>query len=146
MLFYWLFYGEGVLQWHFFQAWQHKQNKIVALPLVLYSCRHESSDNENLEQSGLLQVRVQNTKLGISTFWSLDKFQNNMAAMRELEQVCLKSVLLLESWLLDLILLFHLKTHDKNTQLSEDFSNGVLSWQGNNYAMCYLMMVILTKF
>ncbi|XP_071342044.1 kinesin-like protein KIF14 [Trachinotus anak] len=45
--------------------------------------RHESSDNE---QRDLLQVRVQNTKLGISTFWSLDKFQNNMAAMRELEQ------------------------------------------------------------
>ncbi|KAF6725150.1 Kinesin-like protein KIF14 [Oryzias melastigma] len=44
--------------------------------------RHESSDNEQ----GVLQVRVQNTKLGISTFWSLDKFQNNMAAMRELEQ------------------------------------------------------------
>uniref|UniRef100_A0A8C4GF78 Kinesin-like protein KIF14 n=1 Tax=Dicentrarchus labrax TaxID=13489 RepID=A0A8C4GF78_DICLA len=53
--------------------------------LTLLSCRHESSD-ENLEQGGLLQVRVQNTKLGISTFWSLDKFQNNMAAMRELEQ------------------------------------------------------------
>ncbi|KAM7387978.1 hypothetical protein PAMP_024182 [Pampus punctatissimus] len=48
--------------------------------------RHESSDNENLEQAGMLQVRVQNMKLGISTFWSLDKFQNNMAAMRELEQ------------------------------------------------------------
>ncbi|XP_076582701.1 kinesin-like protein KIF14 [Chaetodon auriga] len=48
--------------------------------------RHESSDNENQEQGGPLQVRVQNTKLGISTFWSLDKFQNNMAAMRELEQ------------------------------------------------------------
>ncbi|XP_026201774.1 kinesin-like protein KIF14 [Anabas testudineus] len=46
--------------------------------------RHESSDDH--EQGGLLQVRVQNTKLGISTFWSLDKFQNNMAAMRELEQ------------------------------------------------------------
>ncbi|XP_078141760.1 kinesin-like protein KIF14 [Centroberyx gerrardi] len=48
--------------------------------------RHESSDKENLEQDGELQVRVQNTKLGISTFWSLDKFQNNMAAMRELDQ------------------------------------------------------------
>uniref|UniRef100_A0A8C2ZVW9 Kinesin-like protein KIF14 n=1 Tax=Cyclopterus lumpus TaxID=8103 RepID=A0A8C2ZVW9_CYCLU len=34
----------------------------------------------------LLQVRVQNKKLGISTFWSLDKFQNNIAAMRELDQ------------------------------------------------------------
>uniref|UniRef100_A0A667XSD5 Kinesin-like protein KIF14 n=1 Tax=Myripristis murdjan TaxID=586833 RepID=A0A667XSD5_9TELE len=48
--------------------------------------RHESSDKENLKQSGDLQVRVQNTKLGITTFWSLDKFQNNMAAMRELDQ------------------------------------------------------------
>uniref|UniRef100_A0A3B4YVK5 Kinesin-like protein KIF14 n=1 Tax=Seriola lalandi dorsalis TaxID=1841481 RepID=A0A3B4YVK5_SERLL len=48
--------------------------------------RHESLDNENMEQGDLLQVRVQNTKLGISTFWTLDKFQNNMAAMRELEQ------------------------------------------------------------
>ncbi|KAG7217538.1 hypothetical protein INR49_021465, partial [Caranx melampygus] len=48
--------------------------------------RHESLDNENMGQGDLPQVRVQNTKLGISTFWSLDKFQNNMAAMRELEQ------------------------------------------------------------
>ncbi|XP_019731037.1 kinesin-like protein KIF14 isoform X1 [Hippocampus comes] len=45
--------------------------------------RHESSDNV---QGDVLQVRVQNTKLGISTFWSLDKFQNNMAVMREMEQ------------------------------------------------------------
>ncbi|KAF7658815.1 hypothetical protein LDENG_00007720 [Lucifuga dentata] len=48
--------------------------------------RHESPDTVNLEQGGQLQVRVQNTKLGISTFWSLEKFQNNMAAMRELDQ------------------------------------------------------------
>uniref|UniRef100_A0A8C9WS37 Kinesin-like protein KIF14 n=1 Tax=Sander lucioperca TaxID=283035 RepID=A0A8C9WS37_SANLU len=48
--------------------------------------RHESSEDEKLEQGGLLQVRVQNKKLGISTFWSLDKFQNNIAAMRELDQ------------------------------------------------------------
>uniref|UniRef100_A0A3Q3GF49 Kinesin-like protein KIF14 n=1 Tax=Labrus bergylta TaxID=56723 RepID=A0A3Q3GF49_9LABR len=48
--------------------------------------RHESSADGNQENGGLLQVRVQNTKLGISTFWSLDKFQNNMAAMREFEQ------------------------------------------------------------
>lgn len=56
--------------------------------LSSWICRHESSETENPGQEGLLQVRVQNTKLGISTFWSLDKFQNNMAAMRELEQVC----------------------------------------------------------
>ncbi|XP_030583286.1 kinesin-like protein KIF14 isoform X2 [Archocentrus centrarchus] len=48
--------------------------------------RHESSDNENEKCDGVLQVRVQNTKLGITTFWSLEKFQNNIAAMRELEQ------------------------------------------------------------
>ncbi|KAM3876365.1 kinesin-like protein KIF14 [Diretmus argenteus] len=48
--------------------------------------RHESSEKENLEQGSGLQVRVQNTKLGISTFWNLEKFQNNMAAMRELDQ------------------------------------------------------------
>ncbi|XP_047442562.1 kinesin-like protein KIF14 [Mugil cephalus] len=48
--------------------------------------RHESADDENREQRAPLQVRVQNTKLGVSTFWSLDKFQNNMAAMRDLEQ------------------------------------------------------------
>lgn len=51
-------------------------------------CRHESCEVENQGQGGPPQVRVQNTKLGISTFWSLDKFQNNMAAMRDLEQVC----------------------------------------------------------
>ncbi|XP_033820696.1 kinesin-like protein KIF14 [Periophthalmus magnuspinnatus] len=44
--------------------------------------RHESSENDQ----GGLHVRVQNTKLGISTFWSSEKFQNNMVVMRELEQ------------------------------------------------------------
>ncbi|XP_034035899.1 kinesin-like protein KIF14 [Thalassophryne amazonica] len=48
--------------------------------------RHESPDEENLARGGAQQVRVRNTKLGISTFWSLNKFQNNIAAMRELEQ------------------------------------------------------------
>lgn len=62
-------------------------NKISAkLKKKTVFSRHESADDGNLENGSLLQVRVQNTKLGISTFWSLDKFQNNMAAMRELEQ------------------------------------------------------------
>ncbi|MEQ2217841.1 Kinesin-like protein kif14, partial [Xenoophorus captivus] len=61
-------------------------NKIsVKLKKHTLFSRHESSETENTQQGGI-QVRVQNTKLGISTFWSLDKFQNNMAAMRELEQ------------------------------------------------------------
>uniref|UniRef100_A0AAR2JEB3 Kinesin-like protein KIF14 n=1 Tax=Pygocentrus nattereri TaxID=42514 RepID=A0AAR2JEB3_PYGNA len=33
-----------------------------------------------------MQIQVQNTKLGISTFWSLEKFQSNLVAMREIEQ------------------------------------------------------------
>uniref|UniRef100_A0A4W5MF70 Kinesin-like protein KIF14 n=1 Tax=Hucho hucho TaxID=62062 RepID=A0A4W5MF70_9TELE len=32
-------------------------------------------------------VQVKNTELGISTFWSLEKFQSNLAAVRELDQV-----------------------------------------------------------
>uniref|UniRef100_A0A8C5DQZ5 Kinesin-like protein KIF14 n=1 Tax=Gouania willdenowi TaxID=441366 RepID=A0A8C5DQZ5_GOUWI len=63
-------------------------NKISAkLKKHTFFSRHESSERENPEHPGAqLQVRVQNTKLGITTFWSLDKFQNNMASMRELEQ------------------------------------------------------------
>ncbi|XP_043985739.1 kinesin-like protein KIF14 [Gambusia affinis] len=61
-------------------------NKIsVKLKKHTLFSRHGSSETENTQQDGL-QVRVQNTKLGISTFWSLEKFQNNMAVMRELDQ------------------------------------------------------------
>ncbi|KAK7126943.1 hypothetical protein R3I94_018200 [Phoxinus phoxinus] len=48
--------------------------------------RHETTDKENEGGDAQLQVQVQNTKLGISTFWSLEKLQSNLAAMRELEQ------------------------------------------------------------
>ncbi|XP_051977519.1 kinesin-like protein KIF14 [Xyrauchen texanus] len=48
--------------------------------------RHEATDKENGGRDSELQVQVQNTKLGISTFWSLEKFQSNLAAMREIEQ------------------------------------------------------------
>ncbi|XP_016380391.1 kinesin-like protein KIF14 [Sinocyclocheilus rhinocerous] len=48
--------------------------------------RHEATDKESEGGDTQLQVQVQNTKLGISTFWSLEKFQCNLAAMRELEQ------------------------------------------------------------
>ncbi|XP_057180878.1 kinesin-like protein KIF14 [Triplophysa rosa] len=48
--------------------------------------RHEGNDKENGGGGALLQVQVQNIKLGISTFWSLEKFQGNLAGMRELEQ------------------------------------------------------------
>ncbi|KAM9384816.1 kinesin-like protein KIF14 [Pholidichthys leucotaenia] len=62
-------------------------NKISAkLKKHVVFSRHEITEDEKLQQNGPLQVRVQNIKLGITTFWTLDKFQNNMAAMRELEQ------------------------------------------------------------
>ncbi|KAI1891501.1 hypothetical protein AGOR_G00144460 [Albula goreensis] len=48
--------------------------------------RHELTDKGRRDGEGDLQVQVQNTKLGISTFWSLEKFQSNLAAMRDLEQ------------------------------------------------------------
>uniref|UniRef100_A0A8C2GKH4 Kinesin-like protein KIF14 n=1 Tax=Cyprinus carpio TaxID=7962 RepID=A0A8C2GKH4_CYPCA len=48
--------------------------------------RHEATDKESEGGDARLQVQVQNTKLGISTFWSLEKFQSNLAAMREFEQ------------------------------------------------------------
>uniref|UniRef100_A0A671NB82 Kinesin-like protein KIF14 n=1 Tax=Sinocyclocheilus anshuiensis TaxID=1608454 RepID=A0A671NB82_9TELE len=47
--------------------------------------RHEATDKESEGGDAQLQVQVQNTKLGISTFWSLEKFQCNLAAMRELD-------------------------------------------------------------
>uniref|UniRef100_A0A673IXC8 Kinesin-like protein KIF14 n=1 Tax=Sinocyclocheilus rhinocerous TaxID=307959 RepID=A0A673IXC8_9TELE len=47
--------------------------------------RHEATDKESEGEDAQLQVQVQNTKLGISTFWSLEKFQSNLAAMRELD-------------------------------------------------------------
>ncbi|XP_048832905.1 kinesin-like protein KIF14 isoform X2 [Brienomyrus brachyistius] len=45
--------------------------------------RHEPPDNDGETDP---QIQVQNAKLGISTFWSLEKFQSKLAAMRELEQ------------------------------------------------------------
>uniref|UniRef100_A0A3B5L413 Kinesin-like protein KIF14 n=1 Tax=Xiphophorus couchianus TaxID=32473 RepID=A0A3B5L413_9TELE len=65
---------------------EEMQKKRLSLLSFFFYFRHESSETENTQQGGL-RVRVQNTKLGISTFWSLEKFQNNMAVMRELEQV-----------------------------------------------------------
>lgn len=49
--------------------------------------RHEMPDKENGGDNAEMQIQVQNTKLGISTFWTLEKFQSNLAAMREIEQV-----------------------------------------------------------
>lgn len=54
---------------------------------LCFDDRHELADKEVESGDAQLQVQVQNTKLGISTFWSLEKFQSNLAAMREIEQV-----------------------------------------------------------
>ncbi|KAM9324547.1 kinesin-like protein KIF14 [Gastrophryne carolinensis] len=45
--------------------------------------RHEASDKENLPCNSV-QIQVQNLKLGIVTFWSLDKFEYKLAAMKDL--------------------------------------------------------------
>ncbi|KAM9461389.1 kinesin-like protein KIF14 isoform 1-T1 [Clarias gariepinus] len=51
--------------------------------------RHEVSELRNEGGNAETQIQVQNTKLGISTFWSMEKFQSSLAVMRELEQgVC----------------------------------------------------------
>ncbi|KAG7327749.1 hypothetical protein KOW79_009355 [Hemibagrus wyckioides] len=51
--------------------------------------RHEVSETGSVGGNAELQIHVQNTKLGISTFWSTEKFQSNLAVMREMEQgVC----------------------------------------------------------
>ncbi|XP_048396021.2 kinesin-like protein KIF14 isoform X2 [Stegostoma tigrinum] len=49
-------------------------------------CRHEESNNENKNIQTPARVQVKNTKLGISTFWSLEKFECKLIAMRELYQ------------------------------------------------------------
>ncbi|XP_066503711.1 kinesin-like protein KIF14 [Hoplias malabaricus] len=48
--------------------------------------RHEATDMQSGGDNAEMQIQVQNTKLGISTVWSLEKFQSNLAAMRELEE------------------------------------------------------------
>ncbi|XP_023660428.2 kinesin-like protein KIF14 isoform X1 [Paramormyrops kingsleyae] len=45
--------------------------------------RHEPPEKDGETDP---QIQVQNAKLGISTFWSLEKFQSKLPAMRELEQ------------------------------------------------------------
>ncbi|XP_036612492.1 kinesin-like protein KIF14 [Trichosurus vulpecula] len=46
-------------------------------------CRHDISSQRN-STAPSVQVQVRNIKLGISTFWSLEKFESKLAAMKEL--------------------------------------------------------------
>ncbi|NXN02467.1 KIF14 protein, partial [Sylvia borin] len=46
-------------------------------------CRHDKTDNRTGTVSSI-QVQVRNIKLGITTFWSLEKFECKLAAMKEL--------------------------------------------------------------
>ncbi|NXI80545.1 KIF14 protein, partial [Rhipidura dahli] len=46
-------------------------------------CRHDKIDDKTGKVSSI-QVQVRNTKLGITTFWSLEKFECKVAAMKEL--------------------------------------------------------------
>ncbi|XP_066480650.1 kinesin-like protein KIF14 [Tiliqua scincoides] len=46
-------------------------------------CRHDAMDEKNSTGSSL-QVQVRNIRLGVTTFWSLQKFEYKLAAMKEL--------------------------------------------------------------
>ncbi|XP_043855977.1 kinesin-like protein KIF14 [Dromiciops gliroides] len=46
-------------------------------------CRHDVSSKGNSTEPSV-QVQVRNVQLGISTFWSLEKFESKLAAMKEL--------------------------------------------------------------
>ncbi|NXA84151.1 KIF14 protein, partial [Thryothorus ludovicianus] len=46
-------------------------------------CRHDKLDDKTGTASSI-QVQVRNIKLGITTFWSLEKFECKLAAMKEL--------------------------------------------------------------
>ncbi|NXK46385.1 KIF14 protein, partial [Chauna torquata] len=46
-------------------------------------CRHDKIDDKTGTVSSV-QVQVRNIKLGIATFWSLEKFEGKLAAMKEL--------------------------------------------------------------
>ncbi|NXQ59767.1 KIF14 protein, partial [Anthoscopus minutus] len=46
-------------------------------------CRHDKIDDKTGTMSSI-QVQVHNTKLGITTFWSLEKFECKLAAMKEI--------------------------------------------------------------
>lgn len=45
--------------------------------------------NEGSGKDSSLQVQVRNIRLGVATFWSLEKFEYKLAAMKELYEVCL---------------------------------------------------------
>lgn len=48
--------------------------------------RHDKTDDKTGTVSSI-QVQVRNIKLGITTFWSLEKFECKLAAMKELYEV-----------------------------------------------------------
>ncbi|XP_068096184.1 LOW QUALITY PROTEIN: kinesin-like protein KIF14 [Hyperolius riggenbachi] len=47
--------------------------------------RHEVTDKEN-QPGNSVQIQVRNLKLGIITFWDLEKFEYKLAAMKELDE------------------------------------------------------------
>lgn len=41
-----------------------------------------------MAQENGLQVQVRNIRLGVATYWSLEKFEDKLAAMKEAYEVC----------------------------------------------------------
>lgn len=50
-----------------------------------FSFRHVVSDKGSSSDTC---IRVRNLQLGVSTVWSLEKFESKLAAMKELYEVC----------------------------------------------------------
>ncbi|CAN9500961.1 unnamed protein product [Ophioblennius macclurei] len=48
--------------------------------------RYELTEGENSSRGAQTMVRVQNNNLGITTLWTVDKFQEKIVTLRELEQ------------------------------------------------------------
>lgn len=68
-------------------CWGFFKFLIPEIPLILqfvFFSRHEVTDKENQPS---VQVQVRNLKLGIVTFWNLDKFEYKLAAMKDLYEV-----------------------------------------------------------
>ncbi|NXR21186.1 KIF14 protein, partial [Cinclus mexicanus] len=64
--------------------YMHNANTISnALGKNTVFCRHDKIDDKTGTVSSI-QVQVRNIKLGITTFWSLEKFECKLAAMKEL--------------------------------------------------------------
>lgn len=61
---------------------------VLGVSLLCSFIRHDVMAQENG-----LQVQVRNIRLGVATYWSLEKFEDKLAAMKDAYEVCLSKSL-----------------------------------------------------